>query len=177
MPFVRACSWKAKHRRLTIKEEAKGFHETRTPAIAFGLPALRAASLTSLPRTNGRSPNIAGAGQGAGASARLWPERAHAEGGRQRGRAAAKTRRNGGFHLVPHDGTGATFLGVPPVCALPLWDPSAAPRPQLDCDPFHLRPPVRDVLRHPPPEPAAGACPPGMLLPRGRRQDADVRWR
>src|SRR5436189_2612290 len=32
-------------------------------------------------------------------------------------------------------------------------------------------------FRAPPPEPAAGACPPGMLLPRGRRRDADVRWR
>src|SRR6266508_3283835 len=32
-------------------------------------------------------------------------------------------------------------------------------------------------LRAPPPEPAAGACSSGMLLPRGRRRDADVRWR
>src|SRR5438105_7891970 len=142
MPFVRARSWKAKHRRLTKKEEAKGFHKTRTPAIAFSLLALPAASLTSLPRTNGRSPSIAGVGQGAGASARLWPERAHAEGGRQRWRAAAKTRRNGGFHLVPHGGTGATFLEVPPVCTFLLRGPPCAPRPQFHCDPFHLRPPL-----------------------------------
>src|SRR6266542_2293483 len=147
MPFVRARSEKTKRRRLTIKQEVKGLREAWMPAIAFSLLALPAASLTPLPRTNGRSPSIAGAGQGAGASARLWLERAHAEGGRQRGRAAAKTRRNGGFHLVPHGGTGATFLGVPPVCALPLWDPPRAPRPQLHCDPFDLRPPVRDVRR------------------------------